>query len=341
MLLFAISSVFFFLLYSASTSNMLLLSHAAAATTDDGNDSGGGGGNDATGGGPALPPMSPSSNDQHTVHLMEVWTNNAADAYTIAPMLLRTGTYNNVLRVRWYWNKPCIGKHIILYVYTDDTKYFNESTTSTTTSSQRPELEWLEAALAPTWTKCSCCSSTATPHRTAHTPPTSTSTRRTSPTSTCAPSTRRAAAAAKLTTPTTPTTTNNNNSPSAPSRTCTVSNKYVVRNEDGTVNQQQSILALAQVNNVKCDILKVTCEKTHHWLACVTYNIFCKGKHKTRHLLYQTVVSRHHQSLSPRRAGSRRILQTEKPLLPAPPRLLAAQLPTAFSPTYYKRTLHH
>eukprot|EP00794_Sanderia_malayensis_P013607 gene13607-15019_t len=278
MLLFAISSVFFFLLYSASTSNMLLLSHAAAATADDGSGSGGGGGNDATGGGggPALPPMSPSSNDQHTVHLMEVWTNNAADAYTIAPMLLRTGTYNNVLRVRWYWNKPCIGKHIILYVYTDDTKYFNESTT-TTTSSQRPELEWLEAALGTYMDKVFMLlfhsypaqNSAHTAHLDQHSQSLADIDLRTFDSS-CGRSSSEAD----------DTDDNEQQQPIRSKPHLHISNKYVVRNEDGTVNQQQSILALAQVNNVKCDILKVTCEKTRHWLACFTYNIFCKGKHK-------------------------------------------------------------
>eukprot|EP00794_Sanderia_malayensis_P013349 gene13349-14726_t len=256
------SSVFF-LLYFASTSNMLLLSHAADSSSSSSS------GDDTTGGGGGPPPL-PPSNDKHTVHLMEVWTNNAADAYTIAPMLLRTGTYNNILRVRWYWNKPCIGKHIILYVYTDDTKYFNE-----TTSSQRPELEWLEAALGTYMDKVFMLlfhsypmqNSAHTAHLDQHSQNLADIDLRTFDSS-CGRSSSDG---------------DDEQSTTEPIRSkphLHVSNKYVVRNEDGTVNQQQSILAIAQVNNVKCELLKAACEKTRHWLPCFTYNIFCKGKNK-------------------------------------------------------------
>eukprot|EP00794_Sanderia_malayensis_P005151 gene5151-5801_t len=184
-------------------------------------------------------------------------------------MLLRTGTYNNVLRVRWYWNKPCIGKHIILYVYTDDTKYFNE------TGNQRPELEWLEAALGTYMDKVFMLlfhsypaqNSAHTAHLDQHSQNLADIDLRTFDSS-CGRSSDD---------------DDDEQSTTDPIRSkphLHVSNKYVVRNEDGTVNQQQSILALAQVNNVKCDILKATCEKTRHWLACFTYSIFCKGKNK-------------------------------------------------------------
>eukprot|EP00794_Sanderia_malayensis_P001050 gene1050-377_t len=127
--------LFLYIVFTATTSNLLLLT-ATDSTTAGVN---------------ASPPVRPPTlhdsqtdgddDNQHTVHLMEVWTKDAGDAYTIAPMLLRTGSYNNALRVRWYWNKHCIGKHITLYVCMDDAKYFRKNPT------KRPELEWLKAWL--------------------------------------------------------------------------------------------------------------------------------------------------------------------------------------------------
>eukprot|EP00794_Sanderia_malayensis_P013350 gene13350-14727_t len=210
------SSVFF-LLYFASTSNMLLLSHAADSSSS---------GDDTTGGGGGPPPL-PPSNDKHTVHLMEVWTNNAADAYTIAPMLLRTSTYNNVLRVRCY---------------------------PTQNSAHTAHLDQHSQNLADIDLRTfdSSCGSSSSDG-------------------------------------------DDEQSTTEPIRSkpqLHVSNKYVVRNEDGTVNQQQFILAIAQVSNVKCELLKAACEKTRHWLPCFTYNIFCKGKTNSPPPLPK-VVSRH------------------------------------------------
>eukprot|EP00794_Sanderia_malayensis_P016338 gene16338-17975_t len=185
---------------------------------------------------PPQPPPQPTLNDdtEHTVHLMEVWTKNAADAYTIAPMLLRTGTYNNVLRVRWYWNKQCTGKHIILYNYTDDTNYPAQNGEHVAQLDQHSQ-SLVDIDMRPF------------NHGDGG-------------------------------------DGDNIQVPNNPADSMMhISEPYVVHNSDGTFNQKQSIRTIAQANNVKCDVLKAVCEKTHHWVPCMSYNIFCKGKANSCH----------------------------------------------------------
>eukprot|EP00794_Sanderia_malayensis_P000700 gene700-4578_t len=186
-MLFAVSSVFL-LLY--------ITSHAATS--------------------PAALPAHDDDANAHAVHLMEVWTQNAADAYVIAPMLLRTGTYNNVLRVRWYWNKHCIGEHIILYVSTDDTNYPDASSVPNNDLQQNSQ-NVIDIDLRPLTYSSGGIRNDDSDDRDSKKPP-------------------------------------------PPPRTGSwhVSDNYVVRNEDGNINQKQSILAIAQANGIKCDVLKAS-----------------------------------------------------------------------------------
>eukprot|EP00794_Sanderia_malayensis_P016633 gene16634-18323_t len=228
------SSTFLFL-YIAFTSTLLFLSAGTSTAstpsspTDDGDDDSGG--DDS------------ASTNQLTVHLMEVWTKDAADAYTIAPMILRTGTYNNVLRVRWYWNKHCNGKHIILYVYTDDNQYFHENAT------KRPELDYPDQSQhqldqhSQNLVDIDLRPFNQQHHKKGD---------------------------------------DHDGDANKKIRTDSrhISDQYVVRNDDGSINQKKSILTIAHANNIKCDILKALCDKTHHWAPCMGYKVFCKGKHK-------------------------------------------------------------
>eukprot|EP00794_Sanderia_malayensis_P013617 gene13617-15030_t len=241
-MLFAVSSVFL-LLY--------ITSHAATS--------------------PAALPAHDDDANAHAVHLMEVWTQNAADAYVIAPMLLRTGTYNNVLRVRWYWNKHCIGEHIILYVSTDDTKYFHENTT------KRPELEWLEASLGTYMEKVymllyhSYPDASSVPNNDLQQNSQNVIDIDLRPLTYSSGGIRNDDSDDR-----------HSEKPPPPPRTGSwhVSDNYVVRNEDGNINQKQSILAIAQANGIKCDVLKALCDTTHHWAPRMGYNTFCKNKNQ-------------------------------------------------------------
>eukprot|EP00794_Sanderia_malayensis_P021400 gene21400-23485_t len=243
-MLFAISSVFF-LLY--------ITSHGTSSA----------------------PPPSPAPIDDdanaHTVHLMEVWTQNAANAYVIASMILRTGMYNNVLRVRWYWNKHCIGQRIILYVSTDDTTYFHENAT------KRPELEWLETSLGTYMDKVymllyhSYPDASSIPNDDLQQNSQNVIDIDLRPFAYSSGGIRNGIDNAE-----------DDRNSNKPPRTDSwhVSDNYVVRNKDGSINQKQSILAIANANGVRCDILKALCDKTHHWAPCMAYNTFCKNKNK-------------------------------------------------------------
>eukprot|EP00794_Sanderia_malayensis_P017878 gene17878-19660_t len=206
----------------------------------------------------------------HTVHLMEVWTQNPADAYVIAPMILRTGTYNNVLRVRWYWNKHCIGQHIILYVSTDDSTYFHENAT------KRPELEWLEASLGTYMEKVYMLLYHSYPDATNELNNDLQQNSQNVIDIDLRPFTYSSGGIRNDNDD----STEDDRKPPPRTDSWHVSDNYVVRNEEGNINQKQSILAIANANGLKCDVLKALCDKTHHWAPCMSYNIFCKNKNQ-------------------------------------------------------------
>eukprot|EP00794_Sanderia_malayensis_P016519 gene16519-18200_t len=247
-MLFAISSVFF-LLYITSHATSSAPPLSSSAPVHDNGDA-----------------------NAHAVHLMEVWTQTAADAYVIAPMLLRTGTYNNVLRVCWYWNKHCIGQHIILYVSTDDTKYFHENAT------KRPELEWLEASLCTYMEKVymllyhSYPDASGVPNNDLQQNSQNVIDIDLRPFTYSSGGIRNDDDNAE--------DDRDSNTKAPRTDSWHVSDNYVVRNEDGNINQKQSILAIANANGIKCDVLKALCDKTHHWAPCMGYNTFCKNKNQ-------------------------------------------------------------
>ena len=77
------------------------------------------------------------------VHMFEIWLDSLEDARALLPQIVKLGSYSNIYNVKWFSNSECLQDQVVVYIFTDDVKFFN----SINGAQERPELRWLKSAL--------------------------------------------------------------------------------------------------------------------------------------------------------------------------------------------------